>query len=531
MPAIRLGSRNLLTYDARYGALICRECQYAIQKSAVRSHLLRHKIYRDERQRLLSSIAQFGLFEPHHVPLPTPASPPIDALPIISGYGCTAAGCGNLCASSKRMRRHRNEIHGLNERPDSSSFARPVKLQTFFRGTKLRYFEVTSSPAAGKAGAAPLATTTDGDDDERYDEEVHDADTATPLPPPRRVPTPSRTPPGSSPVHLDLETLTYFYHFTTATSLLLPGAEHPQPATHYWQTDVVLQALRRRWLMCGLLAISACHLAALADDTSIERVHRERSTQFFSDFSAGWEKASKLDLGVVAIGVEEEVKKAGEQIRCILRCAHWALIETTLDHGTIPESVAPSQLQSIMTTIRNFVVPDFALRPGGVRSDDDDRQEGTFAQATRILKMRSSLDAESFGAFVFCDNMPSALLNRLRALPSRMAETFGKPESARDVLATLSAIAALVECCDTSFESDEVGAAWRGMATWLTKVPDHFDHAPQPSRPRGASPLGSVVGQASRALRLLVLEGLGEEDPATDCRTTSRRRPTGPEPS
>ncbi|KAK9491447.1 hypothetical protein V1508DRAFT_421970 [Lipomyces doorenjongii] len=47
-------------------------------------NLLRHKIYRDERQRLLSSIAGLHIFEPHLVPLPTPAPPPIDALPIIS---------------------------------------------------------------------------------------------------------------------------------------------------------------------------------------------------------------------------------------------------------------------------------------------------------------------------------------------------------------------------------------------------------------------------------------------------------------
>ena len=478
MLAIRLGPRDLLEYDPRYGVLICRECKHAIQKSALQSHLLRHKIYRNERQRLLSFIAQLDLFEPHHVPLPTPASPPIDALPIISGYRCTAVGCGNLCASSKRMRRHWSEIHGLSEPLNPSSFRRPVKLQTFFRGTKLRYFEVTSPPVEGTAGAAPLATTND-DVDERYNEQVHDADIATsllPPPPPRRGPTPSGTPLWSSQVNVDLETLRYFHHFATTTSLMLPDVEHPRSATHYWQTDVVLQALRQRWLMYGLLAISACHLAALADDAAIERFHRERSAQFFSEFSARWEETTKPDSGVVAFEAEEEAKKAGWQIRCMLRCAQWVLAESTLEEGIIPEPAGFSQLQSITTTVRGFVVPDFALRSGGVRSDDDDRQEVKLAEARRILKLGSSSDARSLGTISYCDNMPSALLNRLRTLPSRMAETFGKPESAQDVLATLSAIAALVECCDTSFASDEVGAAWRGMATWLIKVPDHFNH-------------------------------------------------------
>ena len=89
-----------------------------------------------------------------------------------------------------------------------------------------------------------------------------------------------------------------------------------------------------------------------------------------------------------------------------------------------------------MTTVRGFVVPNFVLRPGGVRSDDDDCQEETFAQAKEILEMRSSSDAGSFRAFSSSDNTPSALLNRSHALPSRMAETFGKPESVRDVFVT-----------------------------------------------------------------------------------------------
>ena len=179
MPTMRFGSRDLLEYDSRYGVLICRECQYAIQKSALGSHLLRHKIYREKRRRLLSTIAELDLLEPHHVPLPPPASPPIDALPIISGYRCTLGECGNLCASFKRMRRHRCEVHGLRE-PLNSSFAYPVKLQTFFRGTKLRYFEVTSSTAERTAGPVLVANSCgdneydNGDESDRsYHEEVH----------------------------------------------------------------------------------------------------------------------------------------------------------------------------------------------------------------------------------------------------------------------------------------------------------------------------------------------------------------------
>jgi hypothetical protein len=135
---------DLLDYNSTYRVLVCRECQYAIQKSAVSSHLLRHKIYRNDRQRLLNAIAKLDLAEPEDVPLPTPGSLAIDGLPAISGYGCTWDGCDNLCASVKRMKRHLSGVHSV---PNGDFCPRSVKLQTFFRGTKLRYFEVVSSSA------------------------------------------------------------------------------------------------------------------------------------------------------------------------------------------------------------------------------------------------------------------------------------------------------------------------------------------------------------------------------------------------
>ena len=467
MPAIRFGTGDLLEYDSKYSLLICRVCRYAIQKNALESHLLRHKIYRGDRQRLLSSIAQLKLLEPQHVSLPAPGLPSVDALPIFSGYRCTAAGCRHLTASSKRMKRHWSGTHDLGGSiPLSSSFARPVKLQTFFRGNKVRYFEVASP-------TAPLVNTDDdGDDDENdheeCEEEGHDVITATPPSPPR-VPTPPETPHGPSPADFNLETLTYFHHFITITSLTLPDAEDLQSAKNYWQMHVVLRALRRRWLTCGLLAISAQHLAALADDTTTKRTHRERGVQFSSEFSAGLGQTTGCDLGLEAAGIEEEAKKIGEQIRCLLRCAQWALAESTFDY----ELPAPCQLLSIMTTVRGCVVPDSSLRYSGIRNDGHERQEELFVQG--FLHTRNSSHGGNPHSNSSSDNTPSVLLNLVRALPYRIAEGLGRPESAQDVFATLSAITTMIECCDISFACDEVGAAWQGVATWLANVPDHFN--------------------------------------------------------
>ncbi len=63
----------------------------------------------------------------------------------------------------------------------------------------------------------------------------------------------------------------------------------------------VLRALRRRWLMCGLLAISTHHLAALADDTLTKWIHREQGVQFSPGLSDGFRQTTGCDLGLKAL--------------------------------------------------------------------------------------------------------------------------------------------------------------------------------------------------------------------------------------
>ena len=435
MPPFRLGPNDLLEYDARYGVLICRECQYAIQKSALQSHLLRHKIYREQRQRLLSSITQLNLFEPDDVPIPEHGCPAIDALPIISGYRCMAAECANLCASYKRMRRHRSEAHGFNENEVGHDIARPAKLQTFFRGTKIRYFEVT--PLLGGVGESALLShiNDDGLDagdkqdrehvEEELDVQMHEVPSL-----PSRAPTPLETPPNSSFFNIDLEVLTYFHHYTAVTSLTLPRIDPTQSTTNYWQTDVVLLALRNRWLMCGILASSAAHLAAFASDADIEREHRKQLVQLFSEFNTGWRDAVEVD---------KNTKIAGERIKRILRCT------------------------------QDFIIPELVLHPSSIQDDNASVQEVNFSHARRILNAASSP-----GMPLSYDMTRSALLGRIGALPSRMTEAFGRPDSTGDVLVILAAIAALLECCPTSLASFDADLAWRAMESWLTKVPVHF---------------------------------------------------------
>lgn len=438
---ITFGTHDLLEYDAKHRVLICRECKYAIQKSALGSHLLRHKIYRGERQRLLSSIARLELLQPDDLHLPPAGSPPVDGLPIISGYRCTANRCESLCASSKRVRRHWSESHRVSDPPDS--FARSVHLQTFFRGTKLRYFEVASPEATTRTMLVPR----DGRLAQHHGLNI----VATPAPRAQMSLLPL------DPLYdLDLETLRYFHHFTTTTSLTLPAENHEH--VKHWQVDVVAQALRLRWLMGGLLAISASHLAVLSDDETIKRMHRKRSARFLQEFSAGWGE-SKCDSSVA----EVDDAKAGAQMTCIQRCHQWTSESPVLDQGIIPEP-APFRLQSFMTTVRGCIDQNFALRSA---VGNDDMPDETFSRAETDLEGSPEAGVRS--------NAPAGLLEQCRTLPYRMAEALEKPDNALDFFATLSAVDALVECCSLSYASDDMGAAWMGIQSWLRRLSNHFN--------------------------------------------------------
>ncbi|KAI9713770.1 MAG: hypothetical protein M1828_001364 [Chrysothrix sp. TS-e1954] len=338
MSNIRFGTNDLLEYCPGYSILICRECHYAIQKSALESHLLKHKIYRGDRQRLLSSINQFDLLEPHLVPLPAPGLTPVSDLPVVSGYRCTESGCRHLTASSKRMQRHWSESHGFGGAiPLPSSFAHPVKLQTFFRGTKVRYFEVASN-------AATLTTHGDdgnerdnndgGDDRQEYDGRDYEADVAISRPP-MRTSTSNEVTQYRSVPSFDRQDMSYFSHFMTKTSLTLPGAKGQWFAKQYWQTDIVSQAVQRRWLMCGLLSMSAFHSATLAHDPTTRQAHYERGSQYSTDFFAHLEQMATSESLSEANEHLKETKGAGEHIKYLLCCALWTMAISAIDYQSV----------------------------------------------------------------------------------------------------------------------------------------------------------------------------------------------------
>lgn len=463
MASMTIGPQDLLVYDARYRVLICRECQYAIQKSALQSHLLRHKIYREERQRLLFSISQLDLCEPHDVSLPAPTSPPIQHLTLLAGYRCLVDACNNLCSSTKRMRQHQSKEHGFSDSFDFGSSTRSIQLQTFFRGNKIRYFEVAGSPAVDTA-TDPLSDSLGGNDgtrpfpEKQFDERMHSPEEIPPSP--QHVSESGGAIPSLFVENIDLEILTYFHHFTTITSLTLPWADTTNAAFSCWQTQVVPQALQQRWLMCGLLAVSACHKAALANDFTCKKIHRERSTPFSLEFSATWEQRAPHDHSRNTMTWEQEVEAAAGLTQCILRCAHWMFTEDKIDQNESRGQSAQLQLHTLLANIRSFIVPESKIVFNRLQGGDG--REDAFKLAAGILNSTTT------------DNSLSIPLNRLASLPSGIAEALGRPDNVADVLATMNAIAALVNCCAIGFRSEDVGVMFLSMAMWLVEISDRF---------------------------------------------------------
>ena len=191
----------------------------------------------------------------------------------------------NLCASAKRMRMHWADVHGRTAN-NFDFMATLVKMQTFFRGTKIRYFEVCESSGMQSRkmnqpiGTVPkgldsavrmmeqhgavedevssgqsegLASNSDDSDDTLSDldqkgddgEDEHAENTDG------RV-----LDPVDAPRTLDLETLRIFHHFLSSASRSLPEPHYRTSEQCYWQKAILPLAFSRHWLMSGLLAIS-----------------------------------------------------------------------------------------------------------------------------------------------------------------------------------------------------------------------------------------------------------------------------------
>lgn len=229
-----------------YRVLLCKECRYAIQPSAVSRHLKDiHHIYRSDRQALVDYATSLQLSDPRDVVLPPVNSAPIPFLPTQDGLACIAEGCVHLCITMKRMKSHWAKAH--NDIYSKDQY-RHVTLQTLFRGNQLKYFIVSghSTPEPPSSNSPKIAINSFGNykNQTPVDEKeprCHGSD-------------------STSPSECNINDRTLLDHFINFTyNEMGQGAE----TRSMWQVYIPDMALRHDFLMHGILACSAFHLAHL----------------------------------------------------------------------------------------------------------------------------------------------------------------------------------------------------------------------------------------------------------------------------
>jgi Orsellinic acid/F9775 biosynthesis cluster protein D/Fungal specific transcription factor domain len=262
---------ELLHYLSSHRVVICKECRYAIQPAAISRHLKElHHIYRGDRQVYLDYALKLDLANPDDVVLPELHRAPVPFLPIEKGVACGVSGCGHLCVTVKRMKQHWSSVHKPLSANTSDASWRPVNLQTFFRGNQLRYFvvDVKAAPSTSVASATP----------------------------PPLAPQVSTTPPLLPPLELgDLDlnadsVSSESYHcrmlanhgsklasaedhdllrqFMTSTYASFGETPKGQEA---WLTSIMDLAFAHPFLMHGILACAATHLAFLSPPCTANR--------------------------------------------------------------------------------------------------------------------------------------------------------------------------------------------------------------------------------------------------------------------
>jgi hypothetical protein len=255
MPSSAPQPLKLLHYLSSYRVVVCKECHYAIQPAAISRHLKElHHIYRGDRQVYLDYALQLDLADPEDVVPPEPHQVPVPFLPIEKGVACEAPGCGHLCVTVKRMKQHWATVH--KQLPPNANNVRwhSVNLQTFFRGNQLRYFVVDVKTTPLTATALPIslpptlpllelgnlnlnADLLCGESYYRCMLEVHGSEL-------EKV--------------ADLDLL---HHFMTSTYTSLGETVEAQKA---WLSPLIDLAFAQPFLMHGILAIAATHLASIS---------------------------------------------------------------------------------------------------------------------------------------------------------------------------------------------------------------------------------------------------------------------------
>lgn len=184
---------------------------------------------------------------------------PVPGLPVLEGLRCEERGCAHLCVSEKRMRSHWVREHGRQgSGSEMGGDWKEARLQTFFRGNLLRYFTVSEegtniiNPAAlvrAQRKSTGLSSIID----------VSWADSIS-----RRILDISIEEPQCAHILSGEKDVFLFRHFISHTAATIAT---DSITLRLWKEAVPLLSHSHPFLLHGILAISALHLAHLTSTT------------------------------------------------------------------------------------------------------------------------------------------------------------------------------------------------------------------------------------------------------------------------
>ena len=455
-PAPPIKVEDILLYLPNYGVIICKICQYAVQPTALSGHLLNHQVYRIERRKLLDEISTLTLYQPEDVPFPPYNSVALPDLPVYKGYRCNASGCSRAFVSQKRMNQHWSESHQECSSVDVD--CRPTHLQTFFKGNKIRYFEVI--PPSGRAISQPTSneslTHRRVSSTPLFMEGIsHHQEIITDLTSLDYI---SESPFG----HLDMSTLELLHHYTTSTSHTISrGVE----SVFFWAQDIPIIAFGNKFLMYGILSIAAFHCSSMPCEPSKALSYQQKALQFQSAGLPGFRAAMADPTTENSTAIIAFAWLLGIQ-RCV-----GALNLNGVRAAATSDSKSMSPIIEFLMLMRggcDMVLKFQHLLP----VNSDFRILGVVIE--ELLGSHddsSSPDGLADSQLLQYPGVPLAVCQRLIGLPTALKDALPSFEDSEIVS---PAVLCLLKSYARSYASDNGLALWNGIEAWVLQISDEF---------------------------------------------------------
>ena len=143
---------HLIHLNIEFRVLVCLGdgCCKAVSAKGLVEHLRK---YHNEKPAVRKQVQQYVQGFPHKynyktIVVPTDGNAPQPIIPIVDGFQCRH--CRSSTQSRDAMKKHGNKAHSMKRVKDEELF-QAVRLQTWFRDGKERYWVVDESRLAGQA--------------------------------------------------------------------------------------------------------------------------------------------------------------------------------------------------------------------------------------------------------------------------------------------------------------------------------------------------------------------------------------------